>query len=85
MKIKTLFETDLLTTFFFQRKKLKLTQKEVVKKLKISVMYLSYLEHGERELKLNLLDKWAESLGLEVLVEVREKSAYSSAAKILYQ
>ena len=73
MKIKSLFDTDLPTTFLFRRKKLGLTQKEVAKKLKISAMQLSHLELGKRELKLSMLDKWAEILGLEIVMEVKEK------------
>ena len=73
MQVKSLFETDLPTIFLLRRKALGLNQSELAKKLGLSTMGLSHLETGNRELKLTMLEKWAEVLGLEVLIEVKQK------------
>lgn len=72
MKITSPYNTNLPFTLLVKRKTLKLTQKEVAKKLGVSVNYLSRMELGKKEPKLSLLDKWAGVLGLEVLIEVRD-------------
>lgn len=73
MQVKSFFETDIPTTFLLRRKSLGLNQSEVAKQLGLSMMGLSHLESSNRELKLNMLEKWAKILNLEILIEVKPK------------
>ena len=73
MQVKSFFDTDLPTTFLLRRKALGLTQADVAKKLGFSTMGLSHLETGNRELKLTMLEKWAEILDLKVFIEIKPK------------
>jgi transcriptional regulator with XRE-family HTH domain len=45
-------------------------QEDLAKDLGISCMGLSYLERGEREIKLDFLIKWAGRLGLKVNINL---------------
>ena len=56
-----------------RRKKLGLTQTEVANKLNCSMMQISYIERGGRFLKIEFLERWADILGLEVEINLKER------------
>jgi transcriptional regulator with XRE-family HTH domain len=57
---------EIVNTLFIRRRKLKMKQASLAKKLGISAMHLSHFETGRREPKITFLEKWAEKLGLKL-------------------
>jgi len=70
--MKVLVEESIQQVLRLRREQLRLTQAEVGEKLGLSAMGLSYLERGSRNLKVELLELWAEELGLEVEIRLKE-------------
>lgn len=55
-----------------KRRELDRTQEEVAKELGLSTMGLSYLERGSRNLKIEMLDKWATVLGMKLTITLED-------------
>lgn len=51
-----------------KRRELDRTQEDVAKELGLSTMGLSYLERGSRDLKVEMLEKWAAVLGMKLTI-----------------
>jgi len=68
--MKIIQEVDLRMALLLRRKQLGMKQADLAKMLGLSTMGLSYLERGTRKLKLETLDKWANTLGYEVKLEL---------------
>jgi len=66
-------EVNLGMALKLKRVALGLNQKDIAKKVGLSVMGLSYLERGTRYLKLETLDKWTKALGMEVEINLSNK------------
>ena len=57
-----------------RRQRLGFTQKELAKKMHISPMGLSHFETGTRYPNLKWLEIWANVLGAEIKLEIKEKA-----------
>lgn len=55
-----------------KRRELDRTQEDVAKELGLSTMGLSYLERGSRDLKVEMLDKWATVLGMKLTITLED-------------
>ena len=47
-----------------------LTQKNVAKRMEISPMHLSHFELGRRIPRIDILEKWSNVLGYEIIIEI---------------
>lgn len=56
-----------------KRRGMGLKQADIAPKLGVSLMGLSYLENGTRNIKIKMLRKWAKLLDLEVQITFIEK------------
>ena len=56
-----------------QRRRLRIGQKTLAKKLKISTAMLSHLELGKREAKISFIEKWAKLLKLKLEIKILSK------------
>lgn len=80
--MKILVEESLQKVLKLRREQQGLTQAQLGAKLGLSAMGLSYLERGSRGLKLELLELWAEELGLEVEIRLNKKETAESPTEI---
>ena len=55
-----------------RRVRLKKTQEEVAFAIGLSAMGLSHFESGTRMPKLDLLDRWAKTLGAEITITIKD-------------
>lgn len=67
-----LVEAGLLEILKSRRNQLGLSQGTLAKRMGLSTMGLSYLEKGSRQLKLEILELWAQELGLDIEIKIKE-------------
>lgn len=56
-----------------RRERMGFKQSEIAAKMGLSAMGLSYLENGTRGCKVETLERWAEALGAEVWIDIKDK------------
>ena len=68
--MKVIQEGNLRTALLARRKELGMSQSDLAPKIGLSTMGLSYLERGTRKLKVEVLEKWIEALGMEIEIKL---------------
>lgn len=56
-----------------RRERMGYKQSEIAEKLGISAMGLSHFENGRRNPSVEMIEKWAQTMGAEIWLEIRNK------------
>jgi len=64
---------DIHEQLFLERRRQKIHQADLAKKIGISPQMMSHLENGRRTIKLPLLEKWTDELGFMLEVSYSPK------------
>jgi len=71
--MKIFKDIDLTSALLTIRREHHIRQEDLAKMLGISAMYVSLIENGKREMKISLLERWANALNHSVEITLSER------------